>query len=240
MRSIVSATVLFAFVLGLAADSAHAHGVWVAKRHDKYCVGYGEGRSDNAYPVAKVEKVAGYDANHRPVEVAVLPQDGHVRLEPAEGAAVIAVFFNNGYWSKDADGKYVNKPMNEVPGAESASLTLKNNVTYLAAAAAPLVVGDFALQIVPSVNPAGLRMGDRLEVTVLKDGKPLAGAPVIADIVNDLENTVETGPDGKAVVTVRNGALNIVGVEMDFPIADADGKATRESYFTTISFVAAK
>ena len=239
MRNWTTAALLV-IVLSLASGHAFAHGVWVSKRCDKYCVGYGEGSSDNAYPPAKVEKVAGYDAKHQAAEVKVLPLEDHVRLEPAGNVSVISVFFNNGYWSRNAEGKWGNKPMNEVPGAESGNLTLKNNVAYLDAEAAPLVVEDFALQIVPSINPAGLRMGDSLEVTVLRDGKPLAGAPVIVDIVNDLENTVETDADGKAVVTVRNGALNIIGVEMDFPAAGDDGKATHEAYFTTISFVAAK
>lgn len=229
-----------ALVMTLAAGQARAHRVWVAKRCDKYCIGYGEGSSDNAYAPAKVEKVVGYDARGRQVDVAVLPREDHVGLEPSEGVAIISIFFNNGYWSKDANGKYVNKPMNEVPGSSSGNLTLKNNVTYLAPGAEPLVVKEFALQIVPSVNPASLKMGDTLEVTVLKDGKPLAGAPVIADIINDFDGTVETGADGKAVVTVRNNALNVIGVELDFPIANADGKATGEAYFSTIAFVAGK
>lgn len=224
-------------ILALSASNVYAHGVWVAKRHDKVHIVYGEGASDNAYPPAKVKRVRGFGVGGGAVDVAAQPMVDHVQLAPAADAAIIAVNFDNGYWSKDAEGKSINKPMNEVPGATGGNLVLKYNVTYLDAKAHPREIEGLDIQIVPSVNPAGLGMGDKLEVLVLRDGKPLADAPVIIDVVNDPETTINTGADGKAVLTIRNDGLNVIGVEIGFPMEEKSDKATGYSYFSSLAFV---
>jgi uncharacterized GH25 family protein len=55
------------------------------------------------------------------------------------------------------------------------------------------------LEIVPQSNPYGLKAGDTLEVRILFDGKPLAGARVFADNRHEgkiLGQTMRTSSDG--------------------------------------------
>ena len=227
-----STVVLAAFALALSGSVAHAHGVWVEKRYDKHRIVLGEGAVDNAYPAGKVVSVTGYDAEGRAAEVRLLPQADHVVLDVADGVAAVATTFDHGYWCKDAEGKWVNKPAEEVPGASGGHATIKYNIAYLKAAITPVTVPGFAIQIVPEVNPASLGMCDMLKVQVLRDGKPLPGVKVMLDVVNNPEATVETDADGKASVAVRNSGLNVLGVEESF---SDDGKET--AYFTSLSFV---
>lgn len=230
----------FAIMFVLAVSGAgHAHGTWVAKRFDALTVVLGEGGDDQAYDTGKVKKVAGYSSDHTPVPVETEVRQGYVVVKPAKGAAMLVVEFDHGYWAKGEDGKYVNKPMPEVPGAKAASRTLKYNVTYLDAAIQPKAIAELPIQIVPAVNPAGLKQGDMLAVQVLYQGKPLADAEVIVDVAGDLDNTVKTDADGKAAIPVRNMALNVIGVEKAFPLEGSD-LATSTGYFTSVSFVAAK
>ncbi|MDR1612318.1 MAG: DUF4198 domain-containing protein [Planctomycetota bacterium] len=229
-----------ALVLALALSGiGHAHGIWVAKRFDVLTVVLGEGRDDQAYDTAKVKKVTGYSSEYAPVQVGIEARQGYVVVNPSKEAALLVVEFDHGYWSKGADGKYVNKPMPEVPGAKTANKTLKYNVVYLDPAVQPKVMAELPLQIVPAVNPAGLKQGDLLEVRVLYQGKPLADAEVIVDVAGDLGNTIKTDANGKAAVPVRNMSLNVIGVEQAFPLEGSD-LATATGYFTSVSFVAAK
>lgn len=229
---------LLAFVV-VSQSVAHAHGTWVAKRFDTLTVVLGEGPDDQAYDTAKVKKVSACSKEYSEVPVAVEARQGYVALKPAGDAAVLVVEFDHGYWAKGEDGKYANKPMNEVPGAKAGSRTLKYNVTYLNASVQPRALTDLPIQIVPAVNPAGLKQGDSLEVQVLYQGKPLADVEVIVDVPNDLDNTVKTDANGRATVPVRNMAQNVIGVETSFPLEGSE-LATSTGYFTTISFVAAK
>lgn len=160
-------------------------------------------------------------------------------VKPATEVALLVVEFDHGYWSKGEDGKSINKPMTEVPGAKTANRTLKYNITYLDSTIEPKVLAELPIQIVPAVNPANLKQGDNLEVLVLYQGKPLADAEVIVDVVGDLDNVVRTDADGKATVPVRNMALNVIGIERAFPLESSE-LATATGYFTSISFVAAK
>ena len=236
MTKSITVFAAFALVLSLYASSAHAHGVWIAKRCDKHCIVYGEGAKDNAYPPAKVKEVRAFTADRSSATVETISRDDHVELNIADDAAVVAIFFDNGYWSKDENGKSVNKPMTEVPGSSSGNLTLKYNTTYLDSKVEPRAIDNLEMQIVPSVNPAGLSKGDMLEVTVLRNGQPVAEAPVIIDVVNDPENTVVTDANGKVSFPIRNDGLNVIGVEIDFPL-EKDEKATGVAYFASLSFL---
>ena len=125
--------------------------------------------------------------------------------------------------------------MDEVPGSTIGTHAVKFNVAYLDPKAAPLRVEGLDMQFVPSVNPAGLNMGDTFEVQLLYRGEPMADTPVIFDVVNDLNGTANTDAEGRVKVTVRNNALNVIGVEVAMPSENND-KCTRTKYFASLSF----
>lgn len=239
MRNAILGGCLLAAAVLLASNVGYAHGTWVVKRSGAWTVVLGEGADDQGYNVAKVKKVTAYSKDFTPTRVVLDARQEYVTLNPPKDAAILVVEFDHGYWTKGGDGKYVNKPMTEVPGAKAASRNLKYNVAYLDPAVQPKALDELPIQIVPLVNPASLKQGDTLEVQVLHQGKPLADAEIIVDVVGDLGNTVTTNADGKATVPVRNMGLNVIGVEPSFPLEGSDW-ATTTGYFATISFVAAK
>jgi uncharacterized GH25 family protein len=235
---LLAGCLLAVFVL-FSASRGHAHGIWLEKRFDALTVVLGEGGDDQAYDTGKVKKVSGYSKEHAPVQADIEARQGYVVVKPAAEAGILVVEFDHGYWTKGEDGKYVNKPMTEVPGAKASNQTLKYNVTYIDPAAQPKAFDELPVQIVPAVNPAGLKQGDMLEVQVLYKGKPLADVDIIADVPGDLDNVVKTDAGGKATLPVRNVGQNVIGVEPSFPLEGSE-LATKTVYFATISFLAAK
>lgn len=230
-----SAALMAVACIFACAGEVHAHGVWLGARCDKTCIVLGDGPKDNGYAPSMVTGVKGYSAELQPVAVGTVDRGDHVQLDLPENAAVVSVDFDYGYWSKGPDGRYVNKPMDEVPGATLGTHAVKFNVSYLDAAAKVAPVPGLDMQFVPSVNPAGLRMGDVFEVQLLHKGKPMPDTEVIFDVVNDLNGTARTDADGRVKVTVRNNALNVVGVEVTVPEPGSD-KCTQTKYFASLSF----
>ena len=222
-------------VLALAASPALAHGVWLGVRCDADCLVLGDGPKDNAYDPAMVTGAKAYTTDHKETEITVIPKNDHVEFKLDDSVAIVAVNFDYGYWSRNAEGKFVNKPMTEVPGSDLGTHAVKFNVSYLKPEAKPMLVEGLDMQFVPSVNPASLNMGDAFEVQLLHNGKPMANTPVIIDVINDLNGTVLTDADGKATITVRNNALNVVGVEVAVPEQNND-KCTQTKYFASLSF----
>ena len=67
------------------------------------------------------------------------------------------------------------------------------------------------LQLVPVSKVFPKKMGEKLTVQVLFDGKPLAGARVFQEMVTDPAGEPRlTDQDGRATITVRNGGLNVL------------------------------
>jgi nickel transport protein len=80
-------------------------------------------------------------------------------------------------------------------------------------------------------------MGQTMRVRVLYQGKPVAGARVINDLVNDpdAKKTI-TGADGIAAITVRNQGINVVNAVYDGP-SDEPLKASKMEHEATLTFV---
>ncbi|MDJ1158938.1 DUF4198 domain-containing protein [Chelatococcus sp. SYSU_G07232] len=207
-----------AAALALVPGAARAHGIFVAQRHGDLAVVYGHGAADDAYAPEKVKEATARSAGGEPVPVSLKPQEKYVLVEPAREAAVLSVTFDGGFWSKTRAGKWINKGRSEVADAETAQHSLKFNTTVLAATGGPLAPQGLPLEIVPLADPLTLRMGDDLPVRVLMDGKPLAGANVLADYVNEGHGTsFRTDKDGKAVIVLRNDGLNVLAVSASVP-----------------------
>lgn len=215
---------------------ASAHGVWVGERLDQKQLVLGEGPGDNAYKPSCVQSVQGYTATFQKTPVKVMSEKNHVVLAPSSDAAVISVNFDYGYWTKGKDGKIHNAPIHQVPGADKGTHAIKYNVTYLHSVKEVQAVPDIPLQIIPQVDPTTLHKGDTLPIRVIKDGKPLVNADIIPDVINDLTKIIKTDANGQATVTVANDGLNVIGVEIAFPITEKNTMATQNKYFSSLTF----
>ena len=226
------------FAVGLAAgcvcSSVDAHGVFFANRLDEKALVLGEGPVDDAYSPEMVKSIIGLDNNGMVIPVQVIKHEKNVVVVPNDKLGITVTDFDYGYWTKNSDGKYVNKPFKEVPGATKSTHAIKYDVHYWNAEAKPFNNKDAFIQIIPSVNPLTLRKGDTYEIQVLKEGKPYANAPLIKDVINDLTNESKADENGKATVAVSANGLNVVGVEVGFP---TQTEGIQDKYFSALSFI---
>lgn len=222
-------------MLCMTMQQASAHGVWLANRVDQKQIVLGEGPFDNSYKPDNVKIVTAYDENWAVLPITQKINRNYVTVEPRDNTAVVAIIFDYGYWTRNPQGQMFNLPMNEVDGATKSTHAIKYSVNYLAEVKQTQAVPNIPLQIVPEVDPTKLKRGDKLPIIVYKDGKPLADAPVIIDVVGNLDQTISTDSKGKATIIVPNQGLNVIGVEIGFPLQN-DKQATLEKFFTTLTF----
>lgn len=228
-------------VLALTAPLAWSHGAWVAQRLDAPTVVYGHGASDEAYNPEKVTFVQAFDEDGKAVDVKVEKTEQNVRFAK-EGFASVALVMDNGYWTKQKDGKWVNQPKNEVKEAESASHSIKTAIgvvghTHHLPALADL--SSLPLVVLPQVEALESHMGDEVEVMVYYQGQPVEGVDIIGDYVGDSETVVaKTNAEGKAKIAVRNQGLNVIAASYKVEPPEAEkAKADKISYTATFAFV---
>lgn len=237
-KSGLSATALAVSLLVGSISVAHAHGAWVAERTGEMAIVYGEGASDDAYDAEKVTVVSGVSTAGESVDVAINAHEHNVTLGIPENTAAVGFVIDNGFWSKNADGEWVNLPKNEVDGAEKGGRYLKNGVRLTGEFTdlSPAQFPELNLVILPDQDPAEMHAGDEVGVTVYFDGKPLADVELTGDLVNDMEAKVATtDSDGKATVAIRNNGLNVIAVSYSVALEN-DPKADKIGYFSTLSF----
>jgi hypothetical protein len=95
------------------------------------------------------------------------------------------------------------------------------------------------LQIVPVDATLPDKLGQDLRLRVLYKGKPVAGALVLNDFVNDPDaKPLESGADGSVVIKVRNQGLNVVTALLAAPPVDPV-KTDKMEHLASLSFVLA-
>jgi nickel transport protein len=93
------------------------------------------------------------------------------------GQTMIAVRYDNGYWTKTADG-YRNATNREVPGALESLWSMKFGKALTGPGAPWDKVLGHELEIVPLSDPLMVKLGQTLRLRVLFRGKPLAGGKI--------------------------------------------------------------
>lgn len=236
MRSFLRTLHAGAVMVFLAPAVAGAHGIWIAERHGTQAVVYGHGASDEAYDPQKLKTVTARDVDGKELAVEIRRQEDHALLGVPGNAVVVSSVFDNGFWVEGPDGKWVNKPKSEVPGAKQSSQSRKFAVAILDHLRKKPEPQGLPFEIVPLIDPTILEAGNELPVQVLVDGKPVEGVEVAADYVNDSHAApVKTDAEGIARIRIRNAGLNVVGAAYSSPLSDSK-EADKLSYFTTLTF----
>jgi nickel transport protein len=229
---------LGAAILGaLCISESGAHSIWFAQRGGQTAVIYGVG-SDDLDSVGRkdsYQQIAAYDADYQPIE-ATLRAAGPVLLVDTDAQpTLLSVVLDNGTWSQDASGTWVKGGRDVNPSTKHAETAMKYAVSIQGPLTKPIpALPGQVLQIVP-VTAIPAKVGERMTYRVLFNGKPIGGATVIADVVNDPDATrVKTNADGTVSLPVRNQGLNVVWAEYFGPSSDA--KAHRIDHVATLSF----
>ncbi len=238
MRNACRSLLAGALVAGLVT-SAHAHAIWFAQRANQLALIYGLGADDldSVKRLPQIQEVAGYDAQWKPVPTS-LRIAGPLLLVDSdrETTAVAAVMFY-GIWSKTPDGEWVKKGRDEVPNATLSEKNFKYAVRINGPLGSPVPpLPGQTLQIIPA-EPIPAQMGKPLKLCVVYQGKPVAGARVLTDWVNDPDGKpVKSGADGTVRIKVRNQGLNVIAAIFDGP-SDEPAKADKMEHLATLSFV---
>ena len=183
---------------------AQAHGVWFAQRSGQMALVYGHGAEDldMVRRFERVREVRAFDASGAPVEAAALKGAQLVTIDMSAKPAVLAAVLDNGYWSKRPDGSWVNRGRDEVPDAKENGRFVKYAVRIEGSPTAALApIAGQVLQVLPVSARLPRHANEPMTVRVLFQGRPVAGARVVRDYVND--------PDAKPMVTGKDGAVNV-------------------------------
>jgi uncharacterized GH25 family protein len=224
----------------LSTSTVDAHGIWFAQRAKQLALIYGVGADDldSVKRLPLIRNITGYDATWQPVKTS-LRVDGPLVLVDSEGeTTAVAAVLDNGIWSKTPDGEWVKKGRDEVKDATISEKTIKYavHITGPMTKALPPFEGH-VLQVVPVEPKLPELLGQPLKLRVLFQGKPLAGARVLHDYVNDPDGTpVKTAADGTVTLKVRNQGLNVITAIFDGP-ADEPSKVDKVEHLATLSFV---
>lgn len=161
------------------------------------------------------------------------PGEGLSRISAPLDAALLALEFDNGFYSKTTQGT-VNKPKNEAPGAVSelwAKKTSKYVVQWNAAVQKPL---GMQLEIVP-LSASLPKAGDTLTLQVLWDGVPVEGLKVSK---GEHDSGEKTDANGRATYRVQPGR-NFIWTERRVKVSgDADPRYDSLAVATNLVFVA--
>ena len=199
--------------LAAGSGAALAHTVWLADdgAPDHFVVEFGghEGRVES-YDPAKLGRVQTFDASGAPLQgdraaqVTRVKDAAPVRVR-APDAALALVDFDNGFWSKGPDGRSLNRPMHEVPGAVSGTHALKYHKRILVWNEASTRAHGQPFELVP-VAAVAPKAGRPVSFKVLIDGRPAAGIWLAFGEAGKLARTDRTGI---ATLTARSGRNSI-------------------------------
>lgn len=233
--------VLASLVAGMGVASlAQAHGIWFAQRSNQLALIYGLGADDldmiKRQP--KVESVRAYDEHGKEVPTQLTASGPLLVVNTDSQPAIVTGVLDNGLWCKTPDGNWYNKGKDEVPNATVSLHTFKYAVNLRKPLHGPMpILPEQRLQIVPVGNQLPDHMGQPLTVRVLFNGKPVPGAEVQPDLVNDPDSEpLKTGADGAVTIKVRNQGLNVVVARFDSPPSEP-AKSSSDEHEATLSFV---
>ena len=224
----------------MVTTTASAHGIWFAQRATQLAFIYGVGADDldSVKRLPLVKSISGYDAAGAQVPTRLRVAGPLLLVDADSQPSVVAAVLYNGIWSKTPEGEWVKKGRDEVPKATTSEKNFKYAVHIIGNLNGPLaILPEQALQIVPVGEKLPVEMGKPLSLRVLYRGKPVEGARVLTDFVNDPDATpVKTTADGRATINVRNQGLNVVAAIWDGP-SDEPTKADKMEHLATLSFV---
>ncbi len=137
----------------------------------------------------------------------------------AKGTYLVIADVQPVFWTKTPKG-WSQKPRNEEPQATACGLYIENakglvNVGGDTATAVISKPVGLPLEIIPLANPAAVKPGQRLQMKVLFQGRPLAGAKVEARSAGFAKEAL-AGAQAFSDTTDHEGLVNFV------PLADGD------------------
>jgi len=226
-------------VTTLICAQVSAHGIWFAERSKQLAMIYGVGADDldAVLRLPKVASIQGFDEDWDKVDVELTPTGPLLLVTSDDYPVAVSAVLNNGIWSNTGEGHWIGKGRDEVPNAILSEETIKYAVHLRGPLRKVPYIETQVLQIVPVGDSFPLMLGEMQTYQILHKGKPVAGAKVKNDFVNDPDaEPVISDEDGKVTFPIRNQGLNVVVATYDAP-TDRPKIIDKYELLATLSFV---
>lgn len=210
-----------------------AHDAWIEAEAEAetYTVYYGHEKPEK-YSVEKIKEIKVVDANNKLLAHKVSNEAKQaVRIIPEGKPALFTLSFDNGFWTKNHQGKWENKPKSQVKESIESSHALKFGKSIVLWNELSNKPRGQRLEIIPLDTRAPLA-NQAFAFQVFYDGEPLSKAVITQ---NGKETKIVTDVQGKASVSLSKGKQRL-GVEHRIPLI-ADSEADTLSLEANLWFI---
>ena len=232
---------LLTMLTSMATPLSFAHGVWVAERIGEPTIILGEGAIDYAYKPENLAYVQVFDSIGQELDLPMNKHEKNVSFGTGAEYGSMAIIYDNGYWTEQADGTWVNKPKNEVEGGKRSGHYIKTAFSVAEPGQLPGLeqLKVLPLVILPDDDVIDTEAGDEIDVVVYFEGKPVEGVKLENDFINAMGKVAaETDENGRASIEVRNDGLNVIAASYSIDAPEQDkAKGDKVGYLATLSFV---
>lgn len=201
---------IYLFVIFLTATThVLAHDAWIQKMGDNFQIIYGHGGKYENYDIGKIKEIKAYDTYGNVKNIS--HKDGKITTKETQNAAVLTMFFDNGYWVQTPDGwKNLTKQeaMQQSLHIIIAERSLKFHKSYLKWSESLTKPFGMKFEIIPLKNPLVMKIGEMLPIKVLLDGKPIENASI--STVESHDTVAKTDKDGLAKVSITKTGFCLI------------------------------
>jgi nickel transport protein len=216
-----------------------AHDTWIEKRDGQLLVLRGHDGSVEAYDPTLVKEPKATDVKGQVIAMEVVKNKENATLSPTGDPAIVAALYDSGYWLKTTDS-WKKSTKREGKGKYDILESIKSLQwckSVLAATSESLKPVGQGFEIVPQKDPMSVRVGDKLSIEVLYDGKPVEGAIVTTGggHASDSKSPLKTDKEGMVSVMIEKAGFQMVKASHKVLIKD-DSDADILSLATTLTY----
>jgi nickel transport protein len=203
---------LLFILLFLLNPSLQAEFAWIEPQNQSFSVLYGQ-KASKPYLIEKIKEIkARITKGLLPVHLK--PQEQRMDFIVEGKPAFLTLYFDDGFWSKISDGKWLNQPKNLVSNAQESIHTHLFAKTILQWEEIVLSPVGQLLEIVPRKREDG-----ELIIQVLFEGNPLENTSVFH---NNVEQPQKTNDQGLAKILLNQRGRQFITVEHRLKTAEVE------------------
>lgn len=201
------------FMLLLLLNSTlHAEFAWIEPQNQSFSVLYGQ-KNSNPYLIEKVKEIKARITKGL-LPVYLKPQEQRMDFIVEGKPTFLTLYFDDGFWSKTSDGKWLNQPKNLISNSQESIHTHLFSKTILKWEEIVFSPVGQLLEIVPRKREDG-----ELIIQVLFEGNPLVNVPIFH---NYIEQPQKTNDQGLARIILNQKGKQFITVEHKLKTAEVE------------------
>ncbi len=201
---------LFLFFLNSSVQAIDF--AWIEPQDQSFSILYGD-KSSKPYPIEKAKEIkARITKGLLPVHLK--PQEQQLGFIVEGKPVFITLYFDDGFWSKNSENKWLNQPKNLVSNVQESYHSHSFAKTILQWQEVVFFPAGQLLEIVPRKREDG-----ELIFQVLFEGNPLANAVIFH---NGIEQPQKTNHEGLAKILLNQKGKQLLKVEHKLKTAEVE------------------